>query len=83
MSVKNTHQGAAQTMEYRNSDIADTINEYVHSERDRKILKGRLIDGRSFSELSAEFFLSDRQIKKIVYRYQRKIFDMIDQKAHE
>ena len=70
-------------MEYRNSDISNVINEYVHSERDREILKGRLIDGKSFSELSDEFFLSDRQIKKIVYRYQRKIFDMIDQKTHE
>ena len=70
-------------MEYRNSDIADTINEYLHSKRDRMILKERLINGKSFSELSAEFFLSERQIKKIVYRYQRKIYDLIDQKAHE
>lgn len=29
----------------KNSDIENAIDEYIHSERDRKILKRRLIDG--------------------------------------
>ena len=32
-------------MEYTNSRIAALIDEYIHSERDRKLIKRRLIDG--------------------------------------
>ena len=44
------------------------IYEWVFSERDRRILKRRLLDGLTFSELSEEFCLSDRQVKRIVAR---------------
>lgn len=60
--------------EYSNSRIAELIDEYIHNERDRAILKRRLIDGRTFDELSAEFSLSDSRIKTIVYRKQEKLF---------
>ena len=52
--------------EYKNSDVLSLINEYIHSERDRDILIDRLINGLTFSELSDKFYLSDRQIKRIV-----------------
>ena len=35
----------------KNSDIANAIDEYIHSERDRKILKRRLIDGPQIMHL--------------------------------
>jgi hypothetical protein len=60
--------------EYTNSEILKVINDYVHSERDRAILKRRLIDGICFEPLSEEFGLSVRQTKNIVYRNQIKIF---------
>lgn len=59
---------------YSNSQMAELIDEYIHSERDRKILKRRLIDGKTFDELSAEFDLSPRHIKTIVYRQQERLF---------
>ena len=31
-------------MEYKNSQVRELIAEYIHSERDRKILERRLID---------------------------------------
>lgn len=52
--------------EYRNSDILSLINEYIHSERDREIITDRLVNGLTFSELSDKFYLSERQIKRIV-----------------
>lgn len=55
-------------MEYTNSQIDALIAEYIHSERDRKILRRRLIDGICFEPLAEEFQMSDRQIKTIVYR---------------
>ncbi len=51
-----------------NSEISHIIDEWIHSERDRKILKRRFIDGISYERLAEEFNLSDRQVKNIIYK---------------
>ena len=61
-------------MEYTNSQIRAIISEYVHSERDRLILERRLVDGLTFERLAEEFDMSDRQIKRIVYKLQELLF---------
>ena len=61
-------------MQYTNSQMRYLIEEYIHSERDRLLLVRRLIDGLSFSELEEEFFLSDKQLKRIVYKLQEELF---------
>jgi AraC-like DNA-binding protein len=60
--------------EYTNSQISALIDEHIHSDRDRRILKRRLIDGICFEPLAEEFDMSDRQIKRIVYKLQEKLF---------
>lgn len=60
--------------EYTNSYIAYLVDEYIHSERDRAILKRRLIDGVLYEALAEEFGLSVVQTKNIVYKLQNKIF---------
>lgn len=55
-------------MEYTNSQIRALIDEHIHSERDREILKRRLVDGICFEALAEEFDLSVRQVKTIVYK---------------
>ena len=60
--------------EYTNSQISGIIDEYIHSERDRKLLKRRLIDGITFDRLAEEFDLSVRQVKNIVYRREDELF---------
>ena len=65
-------------MEYTNSQIRDLIDEHIHSERDREILKRRLIDGVCFEPLAEEFGMSVRQIKSIVYRAQVVLFAHLD-----
>lgn len=50
-----------------NSKIEELINEYIHSERDRQILRRRFIDGITFERIAEEFDLSARYVKKIVY----------------
>lgn len=57
-----------------NSQIGNLIDEWIHSERDRNILRRRLIDGLTFDELSEEFHLSHRQAQNIVYRSQKEFF---------
>lgn len=61
-------------MEYSNSRIREIIAEYVHSERDRRILERRLIDGITFERLAEEFDMSVRQVKNIVYKLQERLF---------
>ena len=54
-------------VEYTNSQIMFLINEHIHSERDRGILKRRLVDGIHFEPLAEEFDISVKQCKRIVY----------------
>lgn len=51
------------------SEVAHIIDEYVFSERDRNILKRKWLDGITFEALAEEFDLSDRQVKRIVYKH--------------
>ena len=60
--------------ELSRSQIAHLIDEWIFSERDRAILKRRLLDGICYEPLAEEFDLSVRQIKKIVYKGQDKIY---------
>lgn len=61
-------------MEYTNSEITNLIDEHIHSERDRAILKRRLVDGIRYEKLAEEFELSVRQVKNIVYKAEEKLF---------
>lgn len=55
-------------MEYSNSQISALIDEWIHSERDRAIMKRRLIDGLTHEKLAEEFDISVRQVKRIIYK---------------
>lgn len=63
-----------------NEQIAQAIDSWIHSERDRIILKKRLIDGYTFQQISDYLYsdckidLSSRQIKNIVPRLEQKLF---------
>ena len=46
------------------------IDEWIFDERDRKILKRRLLDGVCYEPLAEEFDLSTTQIKAIVRKNQ-------------
>lgn len=50
------------------------IDEWIFNERDRAILKRRLLDGRTFEQLAEEFDLSTQNIQRIVYKAQNKLF---------
>ena len=63
--------------EYTNSQIENIIDEYIHSERDRKILKRRLVDGIPYEPLAEEFDLSVRHVKSIIYKCEDIVFSHI------
>ena len=64
----------------KNSDIANAIDEYIHSERDRKILKLRLIDGLTYSQTVEYLYkheniiISERQVMRIVSKTEEVLF---------
>lgn len=62
---------------YSRSEIDRLIDEWIigrNAERDRKILKRRLLGGITFDRLAEEFDLSVRQVKNIVYRREDELF---------
>ena len=60
--------------ELPNSKIQYLIDEWIKSERDRNILKRRLLDGITYERIAEEFNLSVRQTKNIVYKSEIRIF---------
>ena len=60
--------------DYSRSELTTAIDEWILNERDRAILKRRLIDGICFEPLAEEFDMSVRQIKRIVYKGEDVIF---------
>lgn len=59
--------------EYGNSEIRTLIDEHIHNERDRALMKRRLCDGVLFEPLAEEFDLSVQRTKAIFYRHMDKL----------
>lgn len=53
------------------------IDEWIFCERDRAILRRRILDGICFEPLAEEFDMSVRQMKNIVYKAQDRLFAKI------
>lgn len=56
------------------SEIEHLIEEWIFNQRDRAVLKRRLLDGITYDNLAEEFDLSVRHVKTIVYKSQEKLF---------
>ena len=57
-----------------NSAIAHTIDEYVHSARDRELLKDRYINGMCYEPLAEKYDVSVTTVKNIIYKNENRIF---------
>ena len=63
--------------DYSRSELESAIDEWIvgkNAQRDRQILKSRLIDGLTFDALAELYDMSPRQIKRIVYKCQETLF---------
>lgn len=69
-------------MSERNDDLNRSIIEHLidewvigkNGERDRKIMRRRMIDGIRISQLADEFNLSTDGIKQIIYKRHKQMF---------
>ena len=59
---------------YSRSTVSAAIDEWIFNERDRAILKRRLLDGICYEPLAEEFGLPVDRIKQIVYKSEAKLF---------
>lgn len=62
------------------SEIEFLVDEWIvgkNAERNRNILKRRLLDGVKYEALAEEFDLSVRQTKNIIYKAEEKLFKVI------
>lgn len=68
----------SQTLEdLSRTEIINLIDERIFNERDRAILKRRLLDGVCYEPLAEEFNLSAQRIKTIIYEAKNKILKYI------
>ena len=51
-----------------NSQLAELIGENIHSERDRQIMKMKLIDGYTYEKIAEIVQMSPRYIRTLVKR---------------
>lgn len=61
------------------SELEHLIDEWIFSERDREILKRKLLDGITYEELAEEIGLSVRQTKNIVYKGKERLIEQVEQ----
>ena len=61
-------------IEYTNSQIEHIIDEYIHSQRDRDLLKDRFINGLTYEQIAEKHDLSVRHVKTIIYKKQDILF---------
>ena len=56
-------------MQYTNSEIQSRIDEHIHNQKYRDIMRMRLVDGLTYEKIAELVEMSAVQIKRIVKRY--------------
>lgn len=51
-----------------NSELSERISERIHSERDRRILRMRMIDGYTYERIAEAVEMSPRYIRQLIKR---------------
>ena len=56
-----------------NSEIAERISEHVHSERNRQIMRMKLIDGLTYEKIAEIVQMSPRYVRALVKRLTERL----------
>ena len=60
-------------MQYTNSEIERKISEQIHSDRDRRIMRMRLVDGMTAERIAEQTAMSTVQIYRIIKKCRKMI----------
>ena len=66
-------------MVYKNSDMAYLIEEYCHSDRDRKVLRMLLLHKATTEEIAEKLGYCPRHMARIVKSAKKDFFDTLNQ----
>lgn len=66
-----------ETIDLSRSEWENLIDEWIFSEKDREIIKRRLLDGLTFEQLANEFNYSTQNIQRIIYKGTARLFKKI------
>lgn len=66
-----------------NYEIAEAIDRYVRGERNRKILKRRLLDEICYEPLAEEFDISVSQLKRILTKAQSQLYNHLERRKQD
>lgn len=66
-----------------NYEIADAIDRYVRGERNRQILKRRLLDEVCYEPLAEEFDISVSQLKRILTKAQSQLYNHLERRKRD
>ena len=61
------------TIDLSRTEWEHLIDEWIFNEKDRAILKRRLLDGLTFEQLAEEFDCSRDKVARLIPRLQKKI----------
>ena len=65
------------TIDLSRIEWENLIDEWIFNEKDRAILKRRLLDGLTFEQLANEFNYSTQNIQRIIYKGTARLFKKI------
>ena len=68
---------------FSNFRFRELVDEFIQGDRNRAILIRCYVDDKTFSELEAEFHLSESQLKRIVRPGAHKIFRMMEKELSQ
>lgn len=60
-------------IELTNSQLAEKIGEHIHSERNRQIMKMKLIDGYTYEKIAEIVQMSPRYVRSLVKRLTERL----------
>lgn len=56
-----------------NSELAELISEHIHSERDRQIMRMKLIDGLTYEKIAEKVEMSPRYVRSLVKKLTERL----------
>ena len=61
--------------DYSADNIAAVIDQWIKHERNRAIMKSKLIDGLTYEQVAEKYDLSVRYTKTLIYSLEMKVFE--------
>lgn len=69
-------------MEYSNSRLREIVDDFIHSERDRRVFLKKYADNYTFERIAEQEELSVSQVKRIIKKHYMTVFRRMEPKEN-